>query len=37
MQIVVLTRRTCLLQASETPTRGGAGVENYGVAEEKDI
>ena len=37
MQIVVLTRRSCFLLVSETPTRGGAGVENYGVAEEKDI
>ena len=38
MQIVVLTRCSCLLQTSgEIPTKGGAGVENYGVEEEKDI
>ena len=38
MRIVVLIRPACLVQTSgETSGRGSAGVENYGVAEEKDI
>ena len=38
MRVVVLTRRSCfLLVSGETSGQGSAGVENYGVATEKDI